>query len=223
MINKLQILSVLLLTISFACQSPNEYKISPSSPDMSQPIATGIFITSSSPDPIGVWGNPADGSGALSAGYPSFDLNSGDAVDTFSILKQTNVAPVPPHGLPLNLFNPYPNPADAYGGCVINFSIPVTSYVELYVVPARWYGDVGNDINSSAGAITVAPKRTAIAILVRTVKAGGIYACQWSALDQKGNPLPSGFYRIYLHVGDTVIWHDVLLYDKITDLPMSLR
>jgi len=225
MSNKLLSIFILLLVFLFSCKSPNENEIPILSPDMSQPIATGIYITSANgPDPIGVWGNPSDGSSTISVGYPVFSINSVKSMDTILVLKRDSVVhqvSVIPTAVKLN--NPYPNPADVYGGCIISYSLPLTSSVELYVVPARWYNDNNNDVNSSAGAITAAPKRTAIAVLVRTKQAAGMYSCHWLDRDQNGNPLPAGFYRIYLRVGENVSWHDVFLYNELTDLPIGLR
>jgi hypothetical protein len=222
MSNKLVSILIVLLIFLFSCKSPNENEIPPLSPDMSQPVATGIYITTNSPDPIGVWGNPSDGSSIISVGYPVFSFNSGYNMDTIrvqkrnTVMRQISVIPTA-----VNLHNPYPNPFE--GVCVINYSLPMSSNVLLYVVPARWYGKNSDDINSSVGAITAAPKRTAIAILVSMVQAAGMYACQWRVRDQNGNSLPSGFYRIYLRVNDTVCWHDVFLYNEITDLPIGIR
>jgi len=223
MANKPQILLLLLATVFFSCKSPNENEIPPLSPDMSQPVATGIYITNSTcPEPIGVLGNPSDGSSATSVGYPTFSVNSGNKIDSVTVLKRVSaVSPVSVIPTVVKLDNPYPNPF--VGSCVIDFSLPVQSFVELYVVPARWVGENSNDINSSAGAVTAAPKRTAIAILVRGQKSAGMYSCHWNTYYQNRNHLPAGFYRIYLRVGDTVCWHDVLLYNETTDLPVGLR
>jgi hypothetical protein len=224
MSNKIVSIFILLLVFLFSCKSPNENEIPLLSPDMSQPIATGIYITNANgPDPIGIWGNPSDGSSATSVGYPILDIHSGNIIDTNSSLNHVSAVSPNPTVLPktIKLQNPYPNPFE--GVCVINYSLPVSSNVLLYVVPARWYGKNSDDINSSAGAITAAPKRTAIAILVREAQAAGMYVCQWRARDQNGNSLPSGFYRIYLRVNDTICWHDVFLYNEITDLPNGIR
>ncbi len=220
MSNKLQIFLILLLAVAFSCKSPNENDIPPSSSDISQPIVTGIYITNNTgPETIGIWGTPSDGSGTISAGYPLFSINSGNSTDGVTDLKQISAeSPLPSA---VKLYNPYPNPF--VENCAISFSLPVQSNVVLYVVPARWFGANSNDLNSSAGAITATPKRTAIAILIRRQLKAGLYECLWHSYDQNGNPLPPGFYRIYLRVGDTVCWHDVFLYNETTDLPVNLR
>ena len=93
----------------------------------------------------------------------------------------------------------------------------------LYVVPARWHGEKNNDVNSSTGAVTAAPQRTAIALLIHRQLAAGMYVCLWSARDQNDNILPAGFYRIYLRMGDRICWRDVFLYNETTDIPIGLR
>jgi hypothetical protein len=219
MFDKLKIFFVLLLAVAFSCKSPNENEIPPSSPNMSQPIVTGIYITNSTgPEAIGKWGNPTDGYSTIDVAYPIFSINSNSSADSISDLKKVStVSTVVPIGLKLN--NPYPNPF--IGTCAINFSIPTQSNVVIYIVPARWFDENSNDVNSSIGAVTAAPKRTAIAILTQRELTAGSYSLQWRSSDQNGNPLSSGFYRIYLRVGDTVCWHDVYLYDARTYLPVN--
>jgi hypothetical protein len=217
---KLTLFFVLLLIVSLSCKSPNENEILPSSPDMSQPVATGIYITDVDPTPIGVWGNPSDGSGTTGAAYPAFSINSGNSTDSnCSLQRISDAAKVAP--TLENLYNPYPNPFE--GPCVIDFSLSRKSDVVLYVVPARWIDEKNNDIHSSAGAVTATPQRTAIALIAHTQLAAGSYHYLWNSWDQNGNLFPPGFYRIYLRVGDSIYWHDVFLYNETTSLPMRPR
>ena len=227
MSSKFQALFILFLVTAFSCKSPNADEIPPLSPDMSQPIVTGIYVTNSmGPDPIGVWGNPSDGSSTTSVDYLVLSLSSGNNKDTISVLKRVStVSSTIPTGVVLNL--PYPNPVDTHGGCEISFALPYKSYVELFVVPARWFSEKSNDKYLSSGAVIAAPKRTAISILQRNQLVAGYWTYHWSGQDQNGNSLSDGFYRVYLHAYNThyniFYWHDVFLYNKISDLPIGLR
>jgi hypothetical protein len=218
----LLIILLLLVSAGLSCHSPNDSEIVPSSPDMSQPIVTGIYITNAfGPDPIGVWGNPSDGSSTVSVSYPNFSIADGVSHPVDSPLRKAGAVSPGVLTTSLKLDNPYPNPFN--GGVVISFSIPTTSKVELFVVPARLADDLSYDICSYSGAIAASPLRTAIAILVFEPKTAGMFVCNWNSRDQNGNVLPDGFYRIYLRVNNMVCWHDVLLANDVASLPPGLR
>jgi hypothetical protein len=223
MSKNLQILSIFLTVMMFSCKSPNEEEIIPSSPDLSQPVATGIYITQLDPFFVGVWGNPADGSITTGAGYSIFPEGYRVIADS-TIIRQSiadvslGVRPLPTSEI---FAIPYPNPSS--GNLFISFSVPVESFITLYIVPARWIDDESKDVNFLAGAVTVTPQRTAAVVPIKRRHSAGQYLYVLTLRGVNEYYLPPGFYRIYLRINNSYYWHDVLFYNEVTDLPVSLR
>lgn len=218
------LMCLLSVGLVLACRSPNPNEILPSSPDLAQPVVTGLYITGATgPEIIDVWGNPSSGSINLSTDE---DLFSKETVIKdnilFNIKNSTDVSP--DHSvIPTKLvfLNPYPNPCA--GSCMLNYNLPYSANVEIFIVPARLIGTKNSDISTSSGAVTVSPKRTAIAFLKIGKLSPGIYMCSWNNRFSDGSYIPGGFYRIYLRVEKTVLWHDIFLFTENCDVPPGLR
>lgn len=49
------------------------------------------------------------------------------------------------------------------------------------------------------------------------------YIIHWDGTDNEGNLVPPDFYRIYVQIGDLLLWENVLLFrDNIDFLPPTL-
>jgi hypothetical protein len=185
-----------LLSFLFGCQDAPPTDL-PLAPEYATPVATGIIVTSpASPQIIDVWGNPADH-------VPSSQPGGG-------IPSAFEVPPV------------YPNPSD--GWTVIGFGLPVASDVAVWIVPARGAGEAGNDFTSAWGALLPSPQRVAIAYPIPlSRRSPGFYVLHWDGRDGGGNPVPSGFYRVYIRFGENIYWRDMFLYRDLTDIPAGMR
>ena len=193
---KWRVLSIVILSCLAGCQDSTPIDL-PLSPEFATPVATGIFLTSAaSPEIIGVWGNPMD---RVPSSQPGGSLPSG-----------FGVPPV------------YPNPSD--GSTVIEFGLPVVSTVAVWIVPARGPGERGNDFTSVGGALLPSPQRLAIVYPIPlSSRRPGWYQLVWNGRDGGGNLVPSGFYRVYIRLGEDTYWRDMFLYRDLADIPAGMR
>ena len=185
-----------LLSFIVGCQDAAPTDL-PLAPEYATPVATGIYLTSAaSPVIIGVWGNPAD---HVPSSQPGGSLPA-----TF------NVPPV------------YPNPSD--GSTVIEFGLPVAAAVAVWIVPARGAGETGNDFTVAWGALLPSPQRLAIAYPIPlSPRTFGVHRLTWDGRDGFGNPVPSGFYRVYVRFQQDIYWRDMFLYRDLADIPAGMR
>jgi len=225
----------LLCVISLRCSSPNDADGPLRAPGFSTPVVTGIYVTTIDPTVIAVWGHPVTpqsqkpGPVNVPDGYYS-SIHSGQAVngscDTtlrmISLDRLSHMMPI--DGVPRDTWMaaPYPNPFA--GSVAVTLSISRETTVSLWVVRARWIGDVNNDVTSSGGAVVISPQVVAIAeLILRTTLSAGYYRAIWNGKDMDGQNAPAGFYRIYFQGGESISWYDVLLYREFRDLPGDLQ
>jgi len=167
-----------------------------------------LRITSTDPTVLAVWGEPSDVSSPRGNFRPSIEA--------------TDAPHSPPLPTDYTFFTPFPNP---FRGILnFEFALPEESSVNLWIVRARWVGDANTDIVSLSGGAIDAPSTVAVRELLRNqVLEPGYQAIQWDAVDDRGNHVTPGFYRVYLRTGGYLLWHDVLLYRSLDELPPALR
>jgi len=202
---------LLLAWISISCTDPDESSLPLYSPGMSTPVVTGIRITTpAGPSVVAVWGNPSDPMDpVVRYGYPA------DSPDT--------AAPVEgqiPDGYACSAW--YPNPSD--GSTVAEFAVPKSSLVDLWIVRARWWETPDTDPVPVLGSTVPVPVNLAVRTVIRhVVMPAGSYRFTWEGRDDNGDPVPSGFYRLYLKAGTYSTWRDMFLYRSLNDIPSGLR
>ena len=199
-----------LATVALSCSSPDDSAFPLHAPDLSTPVVTGIRITSvNGPEQIAVWGTPSD----PESWFPGTIYFPDDSlVDT-----------VEPGEIPrdFGFTNPFPNPSN--GSMMLVFALPMASTVNLWVVRARWVGSENSDWASIAGGTMPAPANGAIRTLLRNDSLfAGTYSYTWDGLDDRGTPVPGGFYRVYFRVREYTSWHDILIARSPYDLPPGL-
>jgi hypothetical protein len=146
------------------------------------PIITGIRVTYETGQFAGNWGNPTDGPGTESSSVFSPGL---------MVLA--------------------PNPC--VGKCPVRYVLARASSVRLWVTPARLAGALGTDMESMLGMRMAAPRMAVVKTLDSgTMRPAGVFTADWDATDDAGNPVPSGFYRIFLSIDNTFYWRDLLLF-----------
>lgn len=131
---------------------------------------------------------------------------------------------VEPHDYSIPIFHSLrvSNPEIVYNDepLIIKFLVPKTSKVILWVTKA--FGpqdDIPNSILIAYGMF-IQPMNTPIVTLVNETVRGGYYAVHWNwrspPFDTLKNniPLPPGFYRYYLKIGDSLLWKDFLLLNR---------
>jgi len=164
---------------------------------------TGLNLTSSSPAINGVWRSPSD---------KLYVHVSGTSTDTSQVF---HIAVPSTEGL----YCSYPNPTD--GSAMISFSLPSTSSVTCWIVPAKLPEQSGgSDVQEYGGSTLPAPEGYAVSVpLYNRQMAPGMYTLQWNTTG-----FSAGFYRIYLQINDNdIYWNDVLLFHAVSDLPIGLR
>lgn len=172
------------------------------SPDHKTPVTGGIIITSKyDPTALGAWGNPSNPT--------EWKLSK------------------PPHDLSQKLpsgfwlYNPYPNPAK--DSSRIFFQVPEKSNARVYIVPARLMGSPDNSTSFITGGVFLSPQGIAIKVLENRLLQAGRYWHDWDLTDDNNNPVPAGFYRVYMETGNNLLWRDILVYRDKKELPADLR
>ncbi|GEM_PF-5989664 len=200
-------LAAVLLLMSLSCSTPNGNDVPLSSPSLTTPIVTGLYVTNSeSPQMLAVWETPQQGNPSESYSN-SIHTISGIASD----LPRQNSFQLP-----------YPNPSSTV--CNITFAVPRQSIVDVWTVHAQWAGNMGSGMDDAAGAVVPTTQKTPAVIFYQNKSLlAGFYTVQWDWSRSDGNSVDPGFYRIYCRIDNITYSHDVLLYKHVSDLPSDLR
>ena len=202
------LVSVLLFSLLLIATGCGSSKSSDSlvAPTLTTPVVTGLWITASSgPNAVAKWGNPEDAS--ASGGGFEFDASRGSLNGTDSVQQIPRSTA---------FYNPFPNPAP--GAIAILFSLSRNSAVDLWIVKAQWAGDNPSSIATAAGATTIAPQRSTVAVLLHNeIMTAGLHQYIWS------DSLAHGFYRVYFRADGATAFHDILIARQASDIPVSLR
>jgi len=195
----------LAAAILSGCSSPDENSLPLHAPGLQTPRVTGLAVTlDTGPTPIAVWGTlnePPESSGPVNPGGGHL-----------------------PGQLPASyaFSHPFPNPSD--GAVAVKFALPRDARVSLWLVKARWAGDPDMDVAPINGATVPAPANGAVRVLFRNeVLPTGYHIAGWDMNDNQGNPLASGFYRIYFEADTFSCWRDVLVFRSWDELPAGLQ
>lgn len=115
----------------------------------------------------------------------------------------------------------FPNPA------VGIFSIRHTAYdcdavTDIWVTSARLSTDQTPEQLNFANANLARPGGFLIKTLAKheSLQKGII---TWDSTDDRGNKVPSGFYRIYVRIDGKLLWQDILLARKSEDIPIFIK
>ncbi len=212
-------LFLVLGLLSFSCSNSNDNAVSPVYNVFQTPVVTGLLITNMySPEVIAVWGNPADAVQVNSNIYSISNKNHEKVSNSkLKELLKTNNIPGPYSFL----YVPYPNPND--GATVIQFVLPEASKVSLWIVQARFVGDQNTDLSSSNGGVFISSSISPIRELYKnkTLNAGQ-YRVNWDGKDNNGNPVASGFFRVFFSAGKYSAFRDIFLYRSFNDVPPNL-
>jgi hypothetical protein len=184
----------------WSCRSPNS-PLPFRAPNLQTPVATGIFITlETSPEIVGVFGKPSSNP---TIGNPGVDrLTSGDVPSRFY------------------LYVPYPNPSN--GECAITFELPEQSRVAIYIVPAIFMSQESRIVQFNNATIYT-PGGLAIDILLDRNLPPGHHEVIWPGRNSDGDPVPDGFYRIYMDVNGHRLWQDALSLRDPCKAPAGLK
>ena len=123
-------------------------------------------------------------------------------------------------GAPISSPAAYPNPFCEF--LVISLSLPSAGTFRVWVVKAYGPGESYDPLVSSAGGDAVVPYGAPLRSFNGASEAG-IIQIVWDGADDAGNPLPSGFYRIYATAPNLIRWYDVFLARECTDIPVYLN
>ncbi len=157
------------------------------------PVVTGLWLIDATGRAKGAWGNPTSPNPAPDSGN-EFEFS-------FSV--------------------PVPNPSNEK--VVISFNNPSATRIKIFVVRAYLSGVETKDANTIGGGAISKSDHVVVSTLSENVMQAGHFSILYNWTDDKKNPLPAGFYRIYLIRGNKVYWHDALLTRSLDDLPPSLR
>ncbi len=114
--------------------------------------------------------------------------------------------------------NPYPNPASTVN---ITFSVPASGSVTVRAAREPRSGESGTPISTLVGNIPAAKGLILSAVPLDAMLATGMHTISWRFSEDATQP--SAYYRIFVSVRDTVLWHDVFMYRSPNELPEDLR
>jgi hypothetical protein len=192
-----------------SCSHPDESTLPLHAPGPFTPVVTGLRITGpAGPVQIAVWGVPSD----PASNGSTYSGGTGD-VDS------VEPGPIPNR---FDFYNTYPNPSD--GSLAIAFALPRQSAVNLWIVRARWSGNVNTDVVSIGGSTIPAPNNGAIRTFLHSYElSAGSYRAIWDGRNDNGEPVSGGFYRVYFQADGFTSWRDILLYRSLEEIPGDLR
>ncbi len=188
------------------------------SPDGGRPTVTGLYITGpDGPDVLGVWGAPSDGS--ASVGAMAVPRLPSPSASRFKARKVNSIVPGGTVPSETAMRFPYPNPL--FPSTKVQIDLTEQSPVELWLIAARTPQQAREEDAAKHGVIAPAPEQPAV-IFSGTVAAGS-YLFDLTMADSAGRGAPSGFYRIYAHLGKRIYWHDVGVFRSPNEMPPDLR
>jgi hypothetical protein len=192
--NKAAAASLAIALIGISCRSEPEGDLLISPPEpVAGPIVTGLYVTAEDGQALAVWRSPADHPQADSSSAYSFRLS----------------------GI-------FPNPAPP-GGLSVMFTVPAAAEVHVWIAHARLTGATGRDTMAGRCGAVGRPDTIKVCDLVNAMLAAGSHTYQWDGNDDCGEPVPAGFYRVFLQQkGSPVLWRDLLLYRSPDDPNLKL-
>lgn len=204
----------LISVLLFSCSSPNENENSPAINGFQSPIVTGLRITNTeSCRVIAIWGSPSD-SPDPSNSLPNAHLNK---FNYFDPIDSNNDYSIPEK---ITMHGPCPNPND--GSTTIYFKLPIHTKVKLWICQAKFLDEQNPDLCFSNGAVCISSNVQTVRNLYNKDLAAGYHSIIWDGNDDDGNPVASGFFRVYFSAGDYFVYRDIFLYRAIGDIPLGL-
>ena len=202
------VLASVLLLLNSCNNSTDPIEITDSIFEM--PVVPGLIITGEDgPEAIAIWRNPH-----LPNGEYHFDYyyNKNDNNDDIKIDL--------PGPLNIRLETPFHNPSkDTFK---ILFALAVNTKVSLWLVKARLPEDNGGGSGTTSGGVFVSSINK-IELIKDELLETGYYEVTWFGKIENGKEASSGFYRVYFKSDDTLLWCDILLARKKSDVPPELR
>lgn len=176
-------------------------------PVFEPPRVPGIFFTDESGNQYGTYGQPVLPERFKCQDRPQSD-SSGDG--------QIN----PPTPVYSGMGFPYPNPA--YAGNEVTFSTCGGEDVQMIIVPALGpFEQRANGPSSIMNSPVFKSQESRIIFDRKNIQAGQ-YTLALRMELQSTNPIPTGFYRIYLNLNEKVSFVDVYLSSEL-EYPVRIR
>ncbi len=216
-----KILSVLLFMVLCSCSNSVDSTSAMTFNEL--PVVQQMVITDEQGNQLGTWYNPGQ---QLSLSNPQVrDVVSIESERVFDFI-QSSTDSIRDGWLPvkMQMYYPYPNPAS--GGISIQYSVPKISTVSLWIVPATLGQSASENTSLLPGQVFLSENQSGSIVtrLINEYKLDpGRYMIHWSGTNSKGNPVPSGFYRIYCQIDEHLFYADIFIYRQISDLPASLK
>lgn len=209
-----QVFLVLLLLPALALLSCNKTDTVEPSPDItSAPVFTGIYITTNSPDILGIW-RPSEWDTFIPMA-PPHDTSAFSGIQMLypvGILERAAGSgnPIPSQ---TQMFAPYPNPAQGLIRFVL--TLPDTATVTAWIVRAQ----SGQDDNPQPAW----PGQPFISLLPAKLLPAGYQYFEWAGRDDSGADVASGYFRFYLKGRNFEFWSNFVFYRNPAELPATLR
>jgi hypothetical protein len=93
----------------------------------------------------------------------------------------------------------------------VDSSIAIPAPIIINIVRAYSPYDAPNPVIQSSGGKVIAPDGIPVRTMEFTLDHPGYISVAWNGHNEAGDLLPSGFYRIYVDIGYTSQWADVLM------------
>ncbi|NIS38771.1 hypothetical protein GWN91_06465 [Candidatus Saccharibacteria bacterium] len=113
----------------------------------------------------------------------------------------------------LRMYLPYPNPTN--GSVFIEYVLRTPSEITMWIVPAVGPNQERTNIGHFGNADFFSPGGVAIKVFFREEqRSPGGYRVHWDASE-----VPAGFYRAYIKTDGLLVWQDILIIRKKSDIP----
>jgi len=204
-----------LILTTLYCSSPTE-NTGTINPNIPPPIITGIYITNDGGHLLGTWGNP---SGQIRLSPILSSLNQ-DSLKVFSLKKTYGTMGIEDTIPKLDIFSlPYPNPFRKH--CTLAYIIPEASVVSIWIAPAKNINGITD--NSLISGAFVKPENWIKSLIKKRELYPGEYRITFEMVDYDERELPSGFYRVYFKINESLFWRDIWHFQHPDELPKELR
>lgn len=197
----MRLLLLICSVVFLSCADGDGLVVSQSEP----PYVTGLRLTKSNTEQLGVWGNPL---------FPNDEIVRGEDPKDSNVIKPRDPA------TGVTFYNPFPNPSN--GAVKLNVALPERASVRIWIARLELQGTQGLNATRS-GAWTAESQPVVVDPGFTNYFEAGIYQISWNPVGGDGRRLPPGFYRVYVQMNSRLMWKDVLLYDDASQLPESLR
>lgn len=210
---------ILFILIGFfiSCSNPTEDSFIINFKDI--PIVNALVITNETGVILGVWYNPGYNLTFKKTQDLGNEKQNVKIPENNAKIAGIDDGDIIPTGFSAD--TPFPNPGNK--SIVFRFTLPYTTNVSIWIGPATLGNDIDKDVETIGNHVFIKDDKIMVKEFASSLELpAGYYHRVWHSDDYTGNPVPSGFYRVYFLLDQYLVYRDVFIANDYSDVPESM-